>query len=972
MQRKITKECRGLVILLIFLLSFGGVLRWMPVQAEAAEKRHVKVAFFPMDGYHELTGEGTYGGMDVEYLNAVCEYVNWEIEYVTCASWEEALQKLAAHEVDLVGSAQYSYERSQTYQYADLASGYTFGVIATTPDSTVAYEDFSVMQDMTFGMVEGYVREAEFLQYLQDEGVASPVVVKYDTTQLMQEALQSGKIDAFVHTFTEMKEGQRMIGRFAPRPFYYITYHGNDDVMRELNQAIANLKMQMPELENALIKEFYYERFDQKLLLTTEEKEYIEENPALVIGYLLDVYPFSYEEDGVFTGVSRDLLDDTMNELGFQPEYRGFDTMKAAKEALRAGEIDVLSYSADTEQTLREQGLKMVCVYAESPLALVMKDGTNRSNLKRLATVACLQHKAAAEINLSEISLTLYDTQIECLNAVKNQDVDAVLCGGYLAEHLLKTDTRYNKLHIESVLNGEYDVSLVICEGQSDYLESVLGKAVGTIDLQMFNEYMLKGSTYPLITFKDFVENNSIAIIGGLCLLLVLVCVVAHHIIMDGKKIQKLMYKDAKLNIWNLNYLLFRGEHQLLPESREKYAVAYINLTQFRRYNVVYGWNAGEHVLEGIAEILKKHVDKRKEVCARDQVDRFALLLVYNDSEKLLARLRELKADIEKRIFGNERWIHVRTGVYFVPPEKSDLRQAVNCANQVLEFIDEENTDDIQIYDATLEQKIKERHERERLLDSVDPYKDFVAYYQSKVDIRTNEIVGAEALVRFIDPTDGGRVRAPGYFVPYYERTGKIVEIDFFVLEEVCKLLRKRIDAGERVVPISCNFSRMHFEKPGFPDRLEGILNKYQVPKELIEIEITETLIIEEIQHDMVKQTLDELRARDIHLAIDDFGAGYSSLGVFEQIPASVIKLDRSFLMNQQDRNRQVKIMRGIVKMSEDLSAQIVCEGVETDDDVKLMKEIGAYLAQGYYYSKPITGEEFEERLSAPVVAPEM
>ena len=114
-----------------------------------------------------------------------------------------------------------------------------------------------------------------------------------------------------------------------------------------------------------------------------------------------------------------------------------------------------------------------------------------------------------------------------------------------------------------------------------------------------------------------------------------------------------------------------------------------------------------------------------------------------------------------------------------------------------------------------------------------------------------------------------------------------------------------------------------------------------------------------------IKQTLDILKEKGIHLSIDDFGAGYSSLGVFEQIPASVIKLDRSFLLNQEDRNRQVKIMRGIVKLTEELDAQIVCEGVETETDVNLMKEIGAYVAQGYFYSKPVPEAEFEAKLAA-------
>ena len=291
----------------------------------------------------------------------------------------------------------------------------------------------------------------------------------------------------------------------------------------------------------------------------------------------------------------------------------------------------------------------------------------------------------------------------------------------------------------------------------------------------------------------------------------------------------------------------------------------------------------------------------------------------------------------------------------------------MNYANQALEYSENNHDNEIKTYNEGLESLIKERHEREKLLDSVDINKDFVAYYQPKVDIRDGRIVGAEALVRFLDPTAGGAVRAPGFFVPYYEQIGRITEIDFFVFESVCKMLRRRLDADLPVVTISCNFSRMHFIKPGFPEHFMEILDRYRISKELIEIEITETLIVEELQQQMVKRTLDSLKEKGIRLSIDDFGAGYSSLGIFEQIPASVIKLDRSFLLNQEDHNRQVKIMRGIVKLSEELEAQIVCEGVETEEDIVLMKEIGANVAQGFYYSKPIPEAAFEEKLNRVV-----
>ncbi len=955
------------------ILLWGGIFTWMlclfcaffESDIYASEKRTVKVAFFPMDGYHIAYDNGNFGGMDVEYLNALCEYTNWNVEYVKCDSWEEALELLSTQEVDLVGSAQYSYERAEIYQYADLSSGYTFGVIATTPDSTIAYEDFTAMQQITFGMVENYVRKDEFLQYLSDHGIEEPTIIEYESTTELQDALSVGEIDALVHTFTEVKEGQRLIGRFAPRPFYYITYQGNDDVMRELNQAVADLKMNHPELETDLMNEFYYSRFDKAALLTTDEKAYITEKKKVVVGYLDGFYPFSYEEDGEFKGLTRELLESGISVTGLELEYRKLSNRLEAKMALQNGTIDILAYCTDTEEVLEEYQLNSVRDYAEVPLVLVMEKSRNIGEIETLATVSFLAQKAETAVHTDGMTVLTYDTQQDCIEMLKDGEVDAVLCDGYLAEHLMRTEFEYGNLQIKNVLSSEYSISIAVRE-EEELLSGILGKTISDIDSKMINEYMLKENTYPLVSIADFIRNNSLTIIIILFVVIILVVIVAIHMINDGKKIQKLMYKDTKMDIWNVNYLIFWGEHKLLPERKMQYAVVYVNLAQFRRYNIIYGWNAGERLLESVAEVLIHNVDEKTEICARNQGDRFVLLLNYLEKDAFMERIEKLKSDVEKRILNDtDNRMALQLGIYDIPQDDSDLRVAINYANQALEFTGNNKANEIKIYDDTLEALIKERHEREKLLESVDINKDFVAYYQPKVDIRNGKIVGAEALVRFLDPTEGGAVKAPGFFVPYYEQTGRITEIDFFVYESVCKMLRRRIDAGLPVVTVSCNFSRMHFIKPGFTERFMEILDRYQISKELIELEITETLVVEELQHHMVKKNLDVLKEKGVRLSIDDFGAGYSSLGVFEQIPASVIKLDRSFLLNQENRDRQVKIMRGIVKLTEELEAQIVCEGVETEADIDLMKEIGAYVAQGYFYSKPVPEADFEKKLAA-------
>ena len=932
--------------------------------AYATERRIVRVAFFPMDGYHTINEDGTYGGMDVEYLEIISEYTRWNIEYVLCESWNEALEKLANKEVDLVGSAQYSEERAELYTYADLSSGYTFGVIATKTGTDIAYEDFHAMEHFTYGMVKDYVREAEFYEYLQYYGIENPVVKKYDTTAQLHAALDAGEVDAFVHTFTEVKEGQHLLGRFAPRPFYYITYNGNDELMRELNQAIVDVKMNQPELETELINLHYYDRFDQAVILTTEEKKYLDEKQVLRVGYLDNYYPFSYEENGEFNGLTRELLESGLNITGLDIEYVCLSNRQEAQRALMNGSIDIFAYSTDRTVVLKELNLKSVCDYAEVPLVIVTEKTKQTENIKKLGTVTFLEDHAKSYINTKEIEIITYRDQQACIDAVMTGEVDAILCNGYYAEHLIRTDMDYNNIQIKTVLNMYYSVSIAISNTET-VLSGILEKTIATIDSKMINEHMLKDVTYPMATFIQFFRDNALTVVAVIIISMSGLLLIVVHMLADSKKIQKLMYKDNTMDIWNLNYLTYWGEHKLLPEKKNKYAVLYLNLSKFRRYNIIYGWTAGERVLDKLLEVLKPFVNPDTEICARNQGDRFVLLLGYKDETLFCERLRMLLHEVEaklKEISGDD--LKLQIGVYLIPSYEIDIHRAIHCANQALEFIDNNASDNIKIYDESLQEMIRERHDREKLLDGVDFQKDFVVFYQPKVDVRNGKVVGAEALVRMKDPSDGGKIKAPYFFVPYYEQTGKIMEMDMFVFKTVCKILRKRIDNELPVVTVSCNFSRTHFVKQGFANRIEEILKKYDISKELIEVEVTETLIMEELDQQMVKENFDELKERGIHLSIDDFGSGYSSLGIFEQIPASVVKMDRSFFLNSENPDRQVKIMRGIVTLSEELEAQVVCEGVETQKNVSLMKEIGAYIAQGYYYSKPIPEDEFEKILN--------
>ncbi len=195
-RKRLIKSWAGLLCAVMLLsVCVGSVGGFFGVpQVQGAQKRVVKVGFFPMDGFHEKNEDGMYYGMDVEYLETLCDYVSWEIEYVECESWDAALQLLADKEIDLVGSAQYSSKRAEIYQYANLASGYTFGTIAVNRGSALPYEDFGAMEKAAFGVVKTYVRKEEFYEYLADHGVHNPKVKEYDSTAELHAALDAPSI----------------------------------------------------------------------------------------------------------------------------------------------------------------------------------------------------------------------------------------------------------------------------------------------------------------------------------------------------------------------------------------------------------------------------------------------------------------------------------------------------------------------------------------------------------------------------------------------------------------------------------------------------------------------------------------------------------------------------------------------------------------------------------------------------------
>ena len=254
------------------------------------------------------------------------------------------------------------------------------------------------------------------------------------------------------------------------------------------------------------------------------------------------------------------------------------------------------------------------------------------------------------------------------------------------------------------------------------------------------------------------------------------------------------------------------------------------------------------------------------------------------------------------------------------------------------------------------EQAMKIRHMFPMALQS----HEILVFYQPKISVDTKSIVGAEALSRWYHD---GKLIMPTDFIPILEQSMDICKLDFYVLDHVCRDIRRWLDEGKPVVRISVNLSRRHLIDLDLLDHILSIVDSHRIPHHLIEIELTETTT--DVEFKDLKRIVTGLQEAGIYTSVDDFGVGYSSLNLIRDIPWNILKVDKNFLpMNEQNGQDRLNIMfRHVVNMAKELGLTCVAEGVETSEQVSILRENGCDIAQGFYYDKPLPVREFEKRL---------
>ena len=946
----------ALAALILAVLALN--LLWPGSAPAASERSRVKVGYFILPGLQDMS-YGSHGGRRsgyaYEYIRAVATLANWDLEFYD-GSFQECLSLLQAGNLDIMGAIQYTQERGQGMLFPEIQSGISYSTLRVRRDSTLSYEDFNAFNDMKVGVTSGNSNVSAFADYRRLKRFTASVIY-YDTDSDLTGALRSGAIDAMLVPSARFASREREVARFGPRPFYFVVNKARPELLTALNDAQDQLLTSDPMFQNRLMSKYLaMGRQESNFALTEEEKSYLATNPAVRVAYDANSRPVEFLDPatGSIAGISAAIFGRISERTGLQFEFVPCLTYGQALELMSEGRVDVLSDFILEYETAAALNLRATRPYLSLPMSQVVNRKaaagvsvipagyltdfwvsrlTSGTEIIRADNVS----KAFAEVAAGRADITFLNTYVanELLQNGKNPDLEAIGVPGYSKDYALGL-APHAPMELLSLLNKP----IASLSGQE--VDALLVEALLDNRPTSLSELVRRNPLIALLPLSVIVAAAIVALLA-----------VLWYRNKNLRRVRDQLYVDQLTGKWSIHRFRKEAEQLLKTSPDVPFAVIYLDINSIKYINDVYGYAAGDLTLKSVADYLVRNL-RPGEMSARIMADHFALLL-RDWSEQTQSRVQYILHDVRHIEQIQQFQISTSAGVYVRSSREMDISAMLDKANYARGVAKRGLADVAVLYDESIRESIRAEKEIENVMLGALRRGEFEPYFQPKVDMLTGRMVGAEALVRWIHPDKG--LIPPQNFIPLFEKNGFIVDLDLYIYEQVCNLLQRWQARFKNLKPISCNFSRLHIRNSQFQNSLETIAALYNVPPHILELEITESVAMENI--DTLVALMFNLQKNGFRITIDDFGAGYSSLGLLQKLPANTLKLDKNFVEDIIDHRDRV-IVKGVVDIAQKLNMDVVCEGIETFEQAEFLQSVNCRIAQGYYYSRPMRAHDFE------------
>lgn len=464
------------------------------------------------------------------------------------------------------------------------------------------------------------------------------------------------------------------------------------------------------------------------------------------------------------------------------------------------------------------------------------------------------------------------------------------------------------------------------------------------------------------VKIDSYMNQTFLLMIATIALMLSILLALFFNQKSHYEQMEKAAFVDRVTGGMNNQAFQVKCESVLQNAAPNTYSVVLLNIKNFKFINAHFGSQQGDKILQKMMSILQSEV-KGIGFAARAEGDLFFLCLKQGMPEQILHTVEGImqKVDAKVRRFNRNREIPLvfvlQPGVYIIDDPGLDITIIQDRAKTASRNRADSEDGVCKFYDVALTKKIETEQILNGLFQKSLENHDFTVFLQPKVWTESGKVGGAEALVRWQHPQRG--MIFPSDFIPLFEANGNICKLDLYMFEEVCKVFQKWKREGKELFPISVNLSRQNFRMPNALEKLAAIAKQYEVDAKLVEFELTESIFLDDDFAGTVKQGIKELHKLGFSCSLDDFGSGFSALGLLSELDIDAVKLDRRFFKDIE--NKKVKdLITSIVELARKLGARSIAEGIETPEQLRLIKETKCEMVQGYIYSKPLPVSEFE------------
>ena len=953
---------------LALCLVWIALLLW-PLSAHAGDaEKIVRVGWYEST-FNTTDAFGRRSGYGYEYQMKIASYSGWKYEYVT-GSWPALMEMLIEGDIDLMSDVSYTEERAGKMLYPTLPMGTEEYYLFTAPgNQSIDPSDYATLNGKRIGVNKSSVQADFYREWEKRNGVQSELVEVTCSEDESLSMVARGELDGYV-TVDSFVNPERAVPvcKVGASVFFFAVSTKRPDLLNDLNEALDRIQSE-DRYYNQRMYERHIKRSGANAFLTEDEVNWLAGHGPIRVGYQDNYLAFcAADRNGELTGILKDCLAYTADcaanvHIDFEPV--AYPTSEAALKALESGEIDCMFpanfgvYDGETMNLILTPSLISTDVYA------VVRQSEQKYFAKRGHVIVAVNegnpnYDAVLLDHFADWRRVYYPTTEACLKAVSDGMADCVLISNYRYNNIARQCEKYRLATLATGVN--IDFHYAVNRGQTQ-LYSIMSKTVGLVPDSAVNgalSYYIAEDAR--LTLTDFIVDHLgvvMVVIAVVLLVIFLLMVQNMRAVRRARKLISATENDDLTGLYNRNFFLQYADRMYREHPENPMDAIVLNIEQFHSVNALNGREVGDQVLRALGSEIRAVAGEAGGIAGRFEADRFDIYCRHPQGyqaiyDRLQGKLDALASNASVRLrMGVMAWQAKLEPVQMFDRARTACTMARGHYNKHLIVFDE-LVRDREIYEQRLLNDLR------RALDSYE----FEVFYQPKYDIQSDppKLVSAEALVRWRHPELG--MIPPDDFIPLFERNGQISAVDKYVWEEAAKQVARWRDQYGVTIPVSVNLSRVDVFDPALEQTLDGILKFSGLNHDSFKLEVTESAYTENA--DQVIQVVENLRAKGYEVEMDDFGTGYSSLNMLSAMPIDVLKMDRAFIRNIEHDDKDIQLVALILDIARNLKIPVVAEGVETEEQMKLLKELGCELVQGYYFSKPLHATDFENLYIRP------